>query len=321
MKLFFCISLLFILTACNNKEKWQTINTESSCTVRHECGFVSHKGHLYLIGGRGIKPIDRYNISNNHWSSMQKTPFEMSHITPVSVNNNIYIVTGFTGSYPKEDALTHVYTYTPEDEKWTSVLEIPIERRRGAAGITVHNNKIYIVNGITNGHTDGTSNMFDVYDPIENTWSILPNAPNNRDHSATAVINNTLISIGGRNTSYHEPSNFEAFFSKTIDAIDYFNFDTNKWETYKIKLPNPAAGAGVAILNKELYFIGGETDNKIANNKVYAFNTETKQWTKKPFLNTGRHGTNAVVYNNKIYIASGSGNKGGGPELNSIEVY
>lgn len=43
-------------------------------------------------------------------------------------------------------------------------------------------------------------------------------------------------------------------------------------------------------------------------------------WEKLSPLQQGRHGTGAVVVDGKIYIVAGSGNRGGGPELNSIEV-
>ena len=54
---------------------------------------------------------------------------------------------------------------------------------------------------------------------------------------------------------------------------------------------------------------------------MFSFNLNDKTWKEKPSLNIGRHGTNAAVLNDKIYIASGSGNQGGGPELTSIEIY
>ena len=55
--------------------------------------------------------------------------------------------------------------------------------------------------------------------------------------------------------------------------------------------------------------------------KNFSFNIKNKTWIPKPSLNEGRHGTNAVVLKNNIYIASGSANQGGGPELTSLEVY
>jgi N-acetylneuraminic acid mutarotase len=317
-KYFFVVVFIF---GCESNPKWKVIDAKGNCTARHECGFVAHEDALYLIGGRGVKPVNKFTVVNNTWSSLKQPPIEMNHITPVSFNGSIYIVSGLTGDYPLETPLTHVYKFDAEKESWHIVFEIPLERRRGGAGVVIYNNKIYITNGIVNGHTSGTSSMFDVYDPLNNTWEVLPNSPTKRDHSSAVVLDNYLIALGGRNTSYHEAGNFAAFFNTSINTVDYFDFSTQKWKTFKELLPNPAAGSGTVVLDNELYFFGGETAKKEANKLMFSFNLKDKNWKQKPSLNIGRHGTNAAVLENKIYIASGSGNQGGGPELTSIEIY
>ena len=316
----YLVIIVFIF-GCKSSQKWDVIVAKGNCTARHECGFVAHKNALYLIGGRGDRPVDKFTVENNIWSSLNLPPIEMNHITPVSFNGSIYIVSGLTGNYPLEKPLTHVYKFDSEKDIWQTVFEIPLERRRGGAGVVIFNNKIYITNGIVNGHTSGTSSMFDVYDPINNTWEVLPNSPTKRDHSSAVVLDNYLIALGGRNTSYHEDDDFAAFFKTAINTVDYFDFSTHEWSTFKEVLPNPAAGSGTVVLDNELYFFGGETAKKEANKLMFSFNLKDKNWKQKPSLNIGRHGTNAAVLNDKIYIASGSGNQGGGPELTSIEIY
>lgn len=53
---------------------------------------------------------------------------------------------------------------------------------------------------------------------------------------------------------------------------------------------------------------------------VEAYSPNTKQWTQKKDMNHPRHGTQAIVSGNGIYIAAGSPNRGGGRQLN-MEVY
>ena len=321
MKTLLKLLFIFLFFACNTKPKWDVIEAKETCTARHECGFVAHKKALYLIGGRGDKPVEKFNVDTETWSPLKHLPIEMNHITPISFGDAIYIVSGFTGEYPVEQPLQHIYKFNTENDTWGTILEIPVDRRRGAAGVTVFNDKIYIVNGIKLGHTSGTTALFDVYDPINNTWKILSNSPTKRDHSTSVVLDDKLIALGGRRSEYHEPDNFQAFFKTTSDVVDYYDFETEKWNTFKAKLPNPAAGSGAVVLNNELYYFGGETGNIATNKTMYSFNINTKTWSQKPSLNTGRHGTNATVLNNKIYIAAGSGKQGGNPELTSIEVY
>lgn len=321
MKTLISIFAMLVGFSSTTFSQWTTLSPSGSCTARHECGFVAHGDDLYLVGGRGIKPVEKYSIKENSWTAMIPTPLEMNHITPVSFDGKIYVVGGLVGKYPKEQPLTHVYIFDPKSNSWTKDIEIPENRRRGGAGVTIYNDKIYIVNGITLGHTSGTCAMFDVYDPKDKTWKSLPDAPSIRDHSSAVIVKGKLIALGGRNTSYHKPDNFAAFFATTTSQVDYFDFKTEKWNTYKSELPAPGAGGGAVTLKGKVYFVGGETGEKPANNHMYAFDPKKDIWTKKSFLNRGRHGTNAVLSKGKIYMAAGSGNRGGGPELNSIEVY
>ena len=98
--------IIVIIFGCKSNPKWNLINAKGNCTARHECGFVAHKDALYLIGGRGDKPVNKFTIANNTWSSLKQPPIEMNHITPVSFNGSIYIVSGLTGDYPLEIPLT-----------------------------------------------------------------------------------------------------------------------------------------------------------------------------------------------------------------------
>lgn len=45
------------------------------------------------------------------------------------------------------------------------------------------------------------------------------------------------------------------------------------------------------------------------------------KWTTLNPLSRGRHGSQLIYYNKNIYVASGSGNKGGSPELTSMECF
>ena len=311
----------FLIVSITLQAQWKTLEPLEDCTKRHECGFVAHDNALYLVGGRGIKPVEKYDIKQNSWKAMAPTPLEIHHLTPVSVNGKIYVVGGLSGKYPEEQPLSHVYAFDANTNSWDKVFEIPEERRRGGAGVVVYKSKIYIVNGITFGHTSGTNAMFDVFDPVNRTWTILADAPNIRDHSSAVIFGDKLIALGGRNTSYHEPDNFTAFFSTVKNEVDYYDFKTKKWATYTSLLPAPSAGGGAVELNDKIYYVGGETGEKLANNQMYAFDPKNDIWEKKAFLNQGRHGTNAVINDGLIYIAAGCANRGGSPEINSIEVY
>ena len=56
-----------------------------------------------------------------------------------------------------------------------------------------------------------------------------------------------------------------------------------------------------------------------AHAEVEALDTVSGEWRALAPLARGRHGTGLVLWEDAIYTASGSGNRGGGPELETIE--
>jgi hypothetical protein len=69
----------------------------------------------------------------------------------------------------------------------------------------------------------------------------------------------------------------------------------------------------------EIYLIRESSAQSISHHDCEIFNPGTGLWRKGPYLMTGRHGTNALVYQSAIYIAGGSANRGGGPVLPTME--
>ena len=158
---------------------WQTLNPSdnSAPTERHENAYVEVGGKFYLIGGRGNKPVDIYDPVSNIWTTGSQPPVEMHHFQAVAIQGLIYVIGAFTGKFPNETPLPNIHIYDPVQDNWTLGEVIPINRRRGSAGVAVHNNKIYLVCGIQNGHLSGWVPWLDVYDPIANTWTALADAP------------------------------------------------------------------------------------------------------------------------------------------------
>ena len=125
----------------------------------------------------------------------------------------------------------------------------------------------------------------------------------------------------GRNSSYHEPDNFGAFFGAVVEEIDCYDFTSGTWETIEVKLPVGSAAAGVAVLDGKILYFGGETATAgPALNRSWAFDPVTGLWSEMARMNQGRHGSQAISYKNKVYIAAGSPVRGGG-RINTIEVF
>ena len=300
---------------------WRTIECKGIPQPRHECSFACVNDKFYLLGGRRIQPVNEFDPKTYEWKELSPPPFQLHHFQSIVYNNKIYILGAMTGGYPEEPPIECIYIYDPVTDLWSKGPEIPLARRRGSCGAVVFNEKLYMVGGIKLGHTSGLVPWFDCFDPKIETWTTLPDMPNPRDHFPAIIMDNKLYAIGGRDTSYHTEENFGAFFSKTVRAVDCYDFKTNKWTTLHEPLPIGTAAGGIASYKNYILYFGGESGQKEAHNETQCLDTTTGKWSLISPLKRGRHGSQAILYNNRIYIASGSGNKGGKPELDTIEEF
>ncbi|MBX9851622.1 MAG: choice-of-anchor D domain-containing protein [Cytophagaceae bacterium] len=316
-------SILLINTCFAQTGDWETI-TNQGIIHRHESSFVECNGKFYLIGGRRLgleKYTNIYDPAANTWTKgTNKSPVELHHFQAVSFNGKIYIIGAFTGGHPAETPVDKIYIYNPADDTWSEGGTVPADRRRGASGAVVYNNKIYIIGGATNGHLGGNVSWLDEYDPATGAWTSLADAPRARDHFQAVISGNKLYIAGGRMSRYVNNQNADVL----IYEVDVYDFTAKAWQTYQNNLPTGRAGTASVVLNNELLVIGGESSSQlIAHNQTEAMNLNAHTWRALARLDTGRHATHAINFNNKVYIVSGSKSRGGSnsSELYSMEVF
>ncbi len=318
------VFILTLLGACQSHEprnadwRWEKLKTTGQPTARHEASFVEHKGQLYLLGGRRVNPVDVFNPRTNTWTVGSPSPIEIHHFQAVSYGDAIYIVGAMTGGYPNEKPLESVIAYYPEEDKFKTLHTIPESRRRGGAGAVVYNNKIYLIGGIQNGHVDGYVPWLDEYDPQTGEWRALPDATFARDHSQAVVVDNTLYTFGGRTSRKRT----EQVLELLVKHGEAFDLQKQEWApvTNALALPTLRAGNMLSSWGNDIVVAGGESHTQLASHsEVEVFDTLSRQWRTWPTPVSARHGTGLAIYDGYLYMASGSANRGGGPELTSVE--
>ncbi len=311
------ILCLFATTSFAQENTWEIIETTGDASPRHENSFVECDGKFYALGGRVDRPVEEFDPETNTWKTLADVPMNFHHFQAIAYDHEIYVIGAFTGGYPHEKPIPNFLIFNPKKNEWREGPEIPTDRLRGSAGVFVRNGKIYLASGIIDGHWDGHVTWFDEYDPKTGKWTILPDAPRARDHFSATLIGDQAYLVGGRRSS--------AVIGKVLDLtvaeVDYFDFGTNTWHTMDTVIPTQRAGTSNVAIGPNLIVMNGESVVQVpAHAEVEMLNTNTGTWTSLPKLNQGRHGTGAVYYKGKIYVAAGSANRGGGPELNTIEV-
>lgn len=326
------LGLILIFSSCHNhplgtttilKEKiegnWKMVTSidNSQPIERHEAAFVKVDNQLILLGGRGIKPVSIYDIESQSWKQGTPPPIELHHFQPIVYNKYIYILGAFTGGWPDEKPVADIYVYDPKEDIWSIDGTIPSSRQRGAAGAVLLNDKIYLVCGIKNGHIDDHKNWLDVYDLTNRKWKQLPDAPRPRDHFQAVATKGKIYVMAGRLSSAPNDG-----FKHTIKEVDIYDVSKQQWTSTKEPIPTPRAGNFAMLYNEEVLIMGGESSTQVsAHKEVEGFDIQNQKWTSYAPLVQGRHGTGAALVGSKIVIASGCGNRGGQPELQTMETF
>lgn len=315
---------LSLLTACSSDNapeeptaitqlQWQTITAPQAPTARHENGFVAVGERLYLLGGRGERPLDIFDPATGRWTQGAQPPFEIHHMQAIDYEGKLYVLGAMTGGFPEEPPLANVLIYDPALDVWSTGPEIPAHRQRGGSGVVLHEGLIYLVGGNTRGHMSGFVPWLDVFDPVSGTWTELPDAPHPRDHFHAAIIDGHIYAAAGR-TSSHDTGEV---MSLTVGPVDVYDIANSRWSTLAAPLPTQRAGTATVAIDGKLVVMGGESMSQVESHReVEAYDPATQTWLTLAPLPVGRHGTQATLLNGKLHLVAGSGNRGGGPELN-----
>ncbi len=299
---------------------WDVLSENSGdMSERHEAAYVAVEDKLYLLGGRGPRALDIYDPASDSWSTGETPPVQFHHFQAVALGGELWVAGAFVGNYPNETPLSTIYIYNPDDDAWRIGPTIP--RPRGAAGVAVHNGILYLAGGLTDGHNGGHVLWLDSYNPSTDTWTELADLPRERDHFQMQIIQGKIWLASGRQTAQASP---EGVFGNTVGPVDYFDITAGTWASLPSteNIPTERGGAAAAVIGNELIIAGGESSaQSAAHSEVEALDTIALTWRDLPDMNQGRHGTGLAAYNGRFYIASGSGNRGGGPELDQQEVY
>jgi N-acetylneuraminic acid mutarotase len=296
---------------------WQTVTPENTCTARQETSAATVDEVLYLIGGRGSKPVEAYDPKSNLWTKKSTpAPLDFHHFAAVAVGKRIAVFGALIGGFPKEQPVPNLWWYDTASDTWEKGPEIPEDRRRGTAGCVLHGDKLYLVGGNTNGHFNGFVPWLDSLDLKTGEWTRLPDAPHARDHFQAALVDGKIYAAGGRRT-HAETKNT---FNLTVPEVDVYDIATGKWSTLESPILTPRAGAPTVVRDGRVIVIGGESGvGKGIHGEVEALVATTGKWESLPPMGEPRHSGGADFIGNDLYYVAGNAGRGGGKESSTME--
>lgn len=161
-----------------NLRFWEYIETTDSWERRADVpttgsGFFGFSANSRgFVGTSEYKDFWEYDIDNDSWIKKANFIGEYSNNTSISAKNSGYVMTGWLIS--EQSFSNKMFRYDPTVDKWTEILNIPIEARSRSVGIEV-NNKLYLGAGFSNiNYVSTFYNDFYEYDPAKDFANPIP---------------------------------------------------------------------------------------------------------------------------------------------------
>lgn len=298
--------------------KWKTVRGLSGRPrKRHEACMAWVGGKGYLIGGRRIQPVSIFDPKAKTWTTGTSPGFEMHHMQCVTYDEKIWVISSWTGGFPREQNVEDIWIYDPMTDLWDTRDGLPEDRRRGGGGVVLWNDQMWVVAGNRGGHGAHATTLgwLDMYDPVRDEWTMgYSDVPVGRDHIQAAIVHGRLCVAGGRDGGVGN------FFQATIGSTYCYDFLNDEW-TREMDLPGPRAGIMVTELcSGEMMVAGGEKDDAFDSVDLF----DGTSWRRTAGMKQKRHSGGLATTDcacGKVFVASGNGARGGGFELESTEVW
>jgi N-acetylneuraminic acid mutarotase len=253
---------------------------------------------------------EMYDPDTDTWTTKQSMPTERTGPAIAVFNNKIYVIGGIIGesnpSYSGYTGITEVYD--PLTDTWETKKPMPTASAYLDANVV--GDKIYLITGLTYSDVypfQGGTDKNQVYDPTNDSWNTKSPIPSGNWAYTSAVVDNKIYVMGAGLTQIYDPETdiwasgtpsptlvLAAaagattgmlapkkiyLLSGTDEDIDQKNIAANLTQVYDPEtdtwttgtpIPTPRWGLGVAVVNDELYAIGGYNgDIRLAVNEKY----------------------------------------------------
>jgi N-acetylneuraminic acid mutarotase len=163
---------------------------------------------------------------------------------------------------------------------------------------------------VIGGRAGSPLNNLERYDPISNTWVTLASMPTARAAAAAAVLDNSIIVIGGR-TGTGGPCSGGA-----LSAVELYDIDTNTWSTLA-PLPAPRSDLSAVAHGGNVYVFGGCDTFQSPVNDAFVYDPQTDSWSSIASMPTARASAVAGKKGELVYVIGGWN----GGNLANNEIY
>lgn len=248
-----------------------------------------------LPDGKNTATLYIYDPYLDAWSEGPPVPIEGGgdHCNVAAANGKLYVLGALRGSSGIADGNT--YEYDPSSQQWRIVARM--NEARGASGVAVIGNRIYVAGGLA---PNRSVNTFEVFDLSRGQWSQLPPMPTARDHLTAQAVNGKFYAIAGR------------VGAENLRANEEYDPGSNTWRS-RTPIPTARGGLGSGSLRGRIQVFGGEgnsgrPEQTFEQNEEYDPASDT--WGTLALMTSPRHGLYGATLDGRIFTPGGGPRQG-----------
>ena len=278
-------------------DKWTTLVKTATLTAGvHAMKFYVDTANASEVGSLNYIRIYQDLSATNKGASLKAAanlPTSRQDAESATLGNLFYVFGGMSNGV----ASTRVDCYDPTTNSWTHLTDLP-EAITDAAVVTVGAQAWLIGGYVGNDPGTPTTHVW-IYDSTTNTWSSGSDLPYARGAGAAGLVGNVIHFFAGRDSTRNGDHTSHW-------ALDLNNLDAG-WVN-QASLPSPRNALSAAVINGELYAIGGEQlegASAIAMSEVDVYDADSDAWSRVTDMPLALSHTAAFVFDNKIVVVGG----------------
>jgi len=268
-------------------------------TLVDEPGVALVGKQVYLAGGiaeskgRTVESSSRfetYELGTGRIQRLPDMPQRLNHIGLAHHDGSIYVFGGFKDRLLPVETTNEAWRYRIAERRWEKLAPMPTTR--GAMGVAVVGDRIYVVGGL---NSSGPRSEVEVYDTRSGEWSSASRMPTPREHLAVTAARGQVYAIAGR-----RPGGI------VYGAFERYDPKADRW-TQLVDYPNPFSGLRAVAAGGKLVVSGGEHPGQIAvRGQVWSWDLAGEEWRQERSLPVPKHGHGVVAANGRMYVLGGS---------------
>jgi hypothetical protein len=268
------------------ENSWTTLAPMSTPRTGLDAAVVD--GKIYAIGGTSSKneeyasnKNEEYDPATNTWTTRAAVPTGRHNLATVTVQNKIYAIGGNADEYPPIP-LAKNEVYDPYTNTWATKAEMPTARSQMCANNV--NGQIYVIGGLkpVGPNNVEPSNKTEVYNPTTNTWTTKAEMLHAAVEYSSVVLSDKIyvltspIQIYDTKTDSWSLGSLLPINQSSADAVTILDERGRELiyifgglvQIYDPKndiwgvgspMPTPRYGLAVAVVNNQIYALGGVT--------------------------------------------------------------